>query len=200
MNLSKSPLHKNIKLIIINYCGIMKRTFVITGAAATGKTTLIEELRKLKINCQDELARVIINEELEKKSDLVPWINLEGFNELLLTRFISQYNSLSDDLQFLDRGIPDIIGYLHAGEKPVHEKFNSAVKQYRYSNKVFFTEPWKEIYANDNARREPFEQSVKISDALKKSYLEAGYDLVYVPKLPVMQRVEFVLKEVGYKK
>ncbi len=178
----------------------MKRTYVITGAAATGKTTLIEELRKLKINCQDELARVIINEELEKKSDLVPWINLEGFNELLLTRFISQYNSLSNDLQFLDRGIPDIIGYLHAGEKPVHEKFHSAVKQYRYSNKVFFTDPWKEIYANDVARREPFEQSVKISDALKKSYIEAGYDLVYVPKLPVKERVDFVLKEVGHKK
>ncbi|MFA6064857.1 MAG: AAA family ATPase [archaeon] len=178
----------------------MKKTFVITGAAATGKTTLIEELRKLNINCQDELARVVINEELEKKSDLVPWINLEGFNEILLAKFIAQHSSLSEDLQFLDRGIPDIIGYLQAAKKPVHEKFNMAAKKYRYSNKVFFTEPWKEIYVTDNARREPFEQNVKISDALMKSYIDAGYDLICIPKLSVKERLEFVLKEVGHKR
>lgn len=177
----------------------MKKTYVITGAAATGKTTLIEELRKLNIKCEDELARPLIEELLEKKSNLLPWIDLTGFNDLLLARFIAQHNSLSDDLQFLDRGIPDIVGYLNASEKEVDKKFHDAIKKYRYHQKVFFTEPWKEIYVTDSARREPFEQNVKISNALKKSYIDAGYDVICVPKLPVKDRLAFVLKEVGHK-
>jgi predicted ATPase len=178
----------------------MKRTYVITGAAATGKTTLITELRKLGLNCQDELARVIINDQLEKKTNIVPWIDLIGFNDLLLENFITQHTSLSNDLTFLDRGLPDIMGYLNASNMPIHEKFHSAAKKYRYSNKVFFAEPWKEIYETDNARREPFEQNLKISEGLRKSYLHEGYDVISIPKLPVKERVEFLLKEVGHKK
>jgi predicted ATPase len=178
----------------------MKRTYVITGAAATGKTTILNELRKNGIICHDELARVVINEELEKKTNFVPWIDLNGFNDLLLERFIAQHSSLSNDLQFVDRGIPDIIGYLSAAQKDVHPKFHTAVKKYRYHTKVFFTEPWKEIYHTDLARREPFEENLKISAALKNSYFESGYDLVVVPKGPVVERVEFILKEVGHEK
>jgi predicted ATPase len=178
----------------------MKRTYVITGAAATGKTTILGELRKKGIACHDELARVVINEELQKKTRFVPWIDLNGFNELLLERFIAQHSSFSSALQFVDRGIPDIIGYLSAAQKEVHPKFRDAAIKYRYHKKVFFTEPWKEIYHTDLARREPFEENLKISSALKSSYLESGYDLIVVPKGPVVERVDFILKEVGHKK
>jgi len=171
----------------------MKSVYVITGAASTGKTTIINELRKRGILCQDELARPLITKLTEQKSSLVPWIDLNGFNNLLLDQYIKQHNTLTDQTQFLDRGIPDIIGYLSADNKPIHKKFYEATKKYRYNNNVFFTEPWQDIYHIDNERREPFSKNELISNSIKKSYIDAGYDVISVPKGTVKERVDFIL-------
>jgi len=174
----------------------MKQTYVITGAASTGKTTIINELRNQGYLCQDELARPLINELVKNKSSLVPWIDLNGFNDLLLTKFIEQYNSLPDTVQFLDRGIPDIIGYLSADKKPIDIKFDCAAHNYKYNKKVFFTEPWHNIYSVDNERREPFTKNELISNKIKESYIINGYDIYCVPKLPVEERVKFIISKI----
>ena len=172
----------------------MKSVYVITGAASTGKTTIINELRKRGILCQDELARPLITELSIKKSPLVPWIDLNGFNDLLLTKFIEQYNNLPDKVQFLDRGIPDIVGYLKASNIKIPLKYDCAVHNYKYNKKVFFTEPWREIYGTDSERKESFETNMRISNCLKEAYIIAGYDIYVVPKLPVNERVDFIKK------
>ena len=177
-----------------------KNIFIITGGPAVGKTTLLESLRKRGHKCMDEVARQVIEEELKKKSNLVPWIDLHNFNMVVLERQIKQHANVSEELHFFDRGIPDSIGYLRLGGKEVHPEIHLAAKRRRYNKKIFFLEPWKEIYVNDEVRKEPFEYALKISDHIKNAYLELDYEIISVPKTPVEERVEFILKEIKKKK
>lgn len=175
----------------------MKNTYVITGSASTGKTTIINELRNRGHVCHDELARPLIADLVSKKSSLVPWSDLNGFNDLLLEKFITQYETLPDKVQFLDRGIPDIVGYLKASNIKIRLKYDCAVHNYKYNKKVFFTEPWREIYGTDSERKESFETNMRISNCLKDAYIIAGYDIYIVPKLPINERVDFILNNIS---
>ena len=96
---------------------------------------------------------------------------------------------------FYDRGIPDIIGYLVTIHKAVPSHLDRALWQYRYYPKVFIFPPWREIYTQDNERKQPFHEAVRTYKAMEKIYAETGYKLIEVPKLPVRERVEFVLSE-----
>jgi len=174
--------------------------FVITGGPASGKTTLLDALRKKGHKCFDEVARIIIEEELAKKSDLVPWIRLAEFNSIVLERQVKQYLDAGEGIHFFDRGIPDNIGYHINGNLPIRPELHLATKNHRYNKKVFFLEPWEDIYKNDAVRKEPFAIAVKLSEYIKKAYLDLGYAVIVVPNAPVVKRVEFVLRHVDNNK
>ena len=44
-----------------------KKHYVITGAPSTGKSSVINELRKMNFVCHEEIAREIIKENQETK-------------------------------------------------------------------------------------------------------------------------------------
>lgn len=173
-----------------------KNIFVITGGPSVGKTALLNGLRARGCICFDEVARQIINEQLKVGGDIVPWIKLDLFNQHVLVRMLEQFSSATSEPHFFDRGLPDNVGYLRLGNAPLRPELKEALELHRYNKKVFFLEPWKEIYINDAVRKEPFEFALKISDHIKNAYLEFGYDVVPVPKVSVEERVEFVLDNV----
>jgi len=119
------------------------------------------------------------------------------FGLLVMKKRIEQYNSAKYKLCFFDRGIPDILGYLAAFGSPTPKELSFAAKKYKYNKKVFFTEPWKEIFKNDSERKESFEVAERVSVEIKKAYVGLGYEVVSLPKCSVAKRVEFVLKQVG---
>ena len=174
--------------------------FIITGGPSVGKTSLLNGLRNKGHKCSEEIAREIINEQLKIKGDIVPWIKLDLFNQHVLLRMIKQHETVSEEVHFFDRGLPDNIGYLRLGNLSLRPELKEAVNKYRYNKKVFFLEPWKEIYVNDVVRVEPFEFALKVSDNIKNAYLEFGYEVVVVPKVSVEKRVEFVLNQINNKK
>jgi predicted ATPase len=174
--------------------------FVITGGPAVGKTTVLDALRKRGFKCFDEVARQVIEEQLSSGGKVVPWLDLSGFNKLVLEREVKRHADVSEELHFFDRGVPDQIGYLNSGGVEVHPEIHMAAKKRRYNKTVFFLEPWKEIYLNDSVRKEPFEYALKISEHIKNAYVELDYDVIVVPKGPVEERVDFILKEVKKKK
>jgi len=178
----------------------MKRLFVITGAPGSGKTTLIGALRRHGFKCIDETSREIIQEQLKIGGNVLPWIDLVSFGHAVLDKRIKQYIKATEGLHFLDRGIPDIIGYLVADEKPVSGRLHAAAKDYKYDKIVFFAEPWEEIYSLDSERKESFESANKISTEIKKVYLGLGYEVVVLPKGSVEERADFVLKKLGLDK
>lgn len=166
---------------------------IITGAPCTGKTTIIEALSSMNFSVFHEVARDVIKQELEKGSDVLPWQNIDAFSKAVLPQQINNFKKAITGLNFYDRGIPDIAAYQQKSNQPIFEELQCAMNNFRYHNNVFITAPWKEIYTNDNERKESFEEAIKIHDFLVAAYTKNNYQLIEVPQVKLQNRIEFIL-------
>ena len=118
------------------------------------------------------------------------------FSEMLLKGRIKQFtNALNEtaDVVFIDRGIPDILAYMHYIGDAYPPVFNEACEKHCYT-KVFIFPPWEAIYVSDNERYENFEQAKLIHNHLVETYKKYGYQLIEVPKTDLASRITFILK------
>ncbi|UOQ68887.1 AAA family ATPase [Hymenobacter volaticus] len=168
--------------------------FLISGGPGAGKSTLLTALQEQGYTGVEEASRVLIQEQVAAGSGLVPWQNLAGFAELALTRMVDQYEQARQrgGATFFDRGIPDIIAYLEVGGIPVPKIYHNAAAQYRYHPAVLMAPPWPAIYVNDAERWQTFAEAAQLYQALYQTYQRLGYQLVELPLVPVMDRVQFV--------
>ena len=170
---------------------------IITGGPGTGKTTIIDKLIEYGHVCYPEISREIT---LEAKKQGVEQLFLEKpllFSELLLEGRKKQYQKAlaeENNTVFIDRGIPDILAYMHYIGDSYPAFFDQACKENQYS-KVFILPPWEEIYISDEARYENYEQAKLIFDHLKETYQSYGYQLIEIPKGTVEERINYLLKE-----
>lgn len=172
------------------------RRVVITGGPATGKTSLIQALNKRGMQTFPEVARQIIKEQVDLKTRMVPWDDVSGFSKLVLEQQLNHFSAAYKALNFYDRGIPDLIGYMNHGKKPVFKKLYECSNSHRYDH-VFILPPWKEIYETDNERRESFEDSILIYEALETAYAKLGYNSVIIPPLNIEKRLKFILNKLN---
>jgi len=173
--------------------------YIIAGAPGAGKTTIINELKKLGFICHDEIPRQIIEEQLKVGGDIVPWKNISTFNDEILKREIERFFS-SPPHSFFDRSLVDPVAYMNLFGGSVPQKFVDAAKKHRYFEKVFFVELVQDYYVNDASRKETFSQALKVGDALRKTYLEFGYEIISIPKGTPKERVDHILKHVNKNK
>ena len=172
-----------------------KEIVVITGGPGTGKTTLIEELIRLGYSCMPEISRQIT---LEAQKEGIDQLFLEKpllFSELLLEGRKKQFEQAKQDnnpIVFLDRGIPDILAYMHYIGDSYPSFFDQSCRENNYS-KIFILPPWQEIYVSDEARYENFDQSKLIFEHLKETYQKYNYHLIEVPVGTVQERIAFLL-------
>jgi len=172
------------------------RKYIITGGPGMGKTSLIDALRAEGYPVFDELARQIIKEEQEKQSNNLPWIDYNGFSNLIFERMQRQFHKTEEHtISFYDRGIPDILGYLRWKGLPEPGFYKEAIQEYGYHTTVFVTPPWQDIYATDDERKESFEESKDLYDNLTAVYREMNFKLVELPKVSVADRLDIILKE-----
>ncbi len=173
-----------------------KEVVVLIGGPGTGKTTLITELSARGYCCYPEISREVT---LEARRQGIEQLFLENpllFSELLLEGRKKQFQSALAEphpVIFLDRGIPDVLAYMHYIGDSYPAGFDAACHQHRYS-RIFLLPPWEEIYVSDDARYENFEQSKLIHDHLCETYTGYGYELIEVPKGTASERADFVLK------
>jgi predicted ATPase len=172
--------------------------FIITGGPGSGKTNVLEALKGMNYNCSDEVSRQLIIQEVEKKSNCLPWIDLNCFADKVLDKMISSYKATPDhQLTFYDRGIPDIIAYLKVAGLLVADHFYKASEQHPYHKTVFILPPWQEIYINDSERWQTYLESEQLYMGIMEIYQSLNCNLIEVPKLAVHERANFIINHIN---
>lgn len=176
----------------------MSKRIAIIGGPGTGKTAVINRLEDSGYRCLHEVSREVIQQAQKEGVDQLFLENPILFSELLLKGRIAQFESIAtftDPFLFYDRGIQDVVAYLHYIQQDFPAYFDEACKKYRY-DMIFILPPWKSIYISDNERYENFEQAEKIYRYLSRTYYHYGFQPVEVPKTTIAQRADFILKKV----
>lgn len=172
-----------------------KEIVVLIGGPGTGKTTLIQKLTEKGYVCYPEISREVT---LEARRQGIEQLFLEKpllFSELLLEGRKKQHRqALEEETQivFIDRGIPDVLAYMHYIGDSYPAFFEEACHNHKYT-KIFFLPPWEEIYTADEARYENYEQAKLIAGHLQETYRKYGYELLEVPKDTPDNRILFIL-------
>jgi len=176
---------------------VQKEIVVIIGGPGTGKTTIIDGLLAKGHCCYPEVSREVTAEAKKQGIEQLFLENPLLFSELLLEGRKRQFeNALREPhtVVFLDRGIPDVLAYMHyiGDSYPAH--FDHACRENNYS-RIFILPPWEEIYESDAERYENYEQAKLIYDHLVETYQNYGYELIAVPKDTVENRILFILDQ-----
>ena len=97
---------------------------------------------------------------------------------------------------FFDRGIPDVLGYLRLLNLPIPDHMQKAAEVFRYNRTVFIAPPWREIFCQDQERKQDFDEAIRTYEAMIVVYTALDYQLVEIPRSPVEERLKFVLHSV----
>ena len=175
------------------------RFFVLTGGPASGKSALVDALERAGYARSVEAGRGIIQDQMLIRGRALPWDDRTLFAELMLSWEMRSYHTAqhSTGPVFFDRGVPDVIGYLRLTGHPIPSHMRKAAETFRYNAHVFVALPWRDIFHQDRERKQDFDEAVRTYDALVVTYTEYGYNLIELPRVPVEERLLFVLQTIG---
>ena len=169
----------------------MKR-YVLTGGPCAGKTTIIDILAKRGYAILPELARDLIEKEMAKGSDVLPWKNAKKFQEIVAWKqWRREFFAPQSEALFLDRGLIDGYGYAVL-EKVTIPKIITLFGKGRY-DKIFLLDPIPS-YQTDGSRIEDRNFARAVHEEIRKAYVRFGYEVIAVPMMTPNERVEFVLR------
>ena len=173
------------------------KRIVLAGGPSTGKTSVLNELKKLGFVCYDEAARDILSDYSSKGSSFK--LKPIKISREILTKRDYDYNhalriSCKNDIIFYDRGVHEITAYLRFVNQS-NDYWEELLKNYKY-DLVFIFPSWKEIYTKDDNRIEEYEEAMKISPFIYQIYDESSILSIEVPNISVKERVEFILNNI----
>ena len=139
----------------------MKR-IVISGGPSSGKTTLINRLKKLGHFCFDEVSREIIDSQKINSS-----VKEFNFEQTVFDKRLEQYQMAKSEIQFYDRSFIDGLAYMKTNHIEIPVSFHKSCTELRFYSTVFICPFWPQIFENDSQRLENMEQAQKIYKQLK---------------------------------
>ena len=169
--------------------------YVITGVPSSGKTTVLEELKKRGFVIYPEAARVLIDKEIAKGKSIkdIRRNEAEFQKKVLMIKVGTERLAPKDKVVFFDKAIPDSIAYYQVcGLDPEEVLKFCYKKQYK---KIFFFEQLP--FENDYARVEDNKTVKNLNKLLKKGYEDLGYKVISIPAISVQERVEKILSEIN---
>jgi len=173
--------------------------YVITGGPGVGKTTLLKELGKRNNEIVPEIARELIKAQNEINGEALPWKNKESYKELMFDHSIKSYEQIDkkankEKLVFFDRGFLDTICYAELIRSEISQRMKSYAKNWRYNKNIFILPPWREIYKNDNERKQSWDEAVLTFEKMTETYKAYGYNIIEIPMKSASERAEFILE------
>jgi predicted ATPase len=175
------------------------RLHVITGGPGSGKSTLIAALAAAGIATSEEVGRAIIKEELASGGSAVPWVDHAAFAEKMVVREIAAHGDAlaRGGTVVLDRGVPDVIGFLRVSGLAVPAHIDAAARDCRYNPRVFIAPWWEAIFTTDAERKQTPEEARDTFAVMVETYRAYGYTVVQLPRASVAERVAFVRQQIG---
>ncbi len=167
---------------------------VVTGGPGSGKSTLIDALAAAGIATSPEVGRAIIREEMAAGGTALPWVDHLAFAEKMLVREVAAHRAALATARtvVLDRGVPDVAGFLRISEIAVPPAIDHAARACRYNPRVFIAPWWEDIFTTDAERKQTPEEARATFAVMVETYRDYGYRLVELPRAPVAARVAFV--------
>jgi predicted ATPase len=176
-----------------------ERYVVISGCSGGGKSALLTELTVRGYRTFAEPGRQIIREQTAvARPDILAEAPLL-FGELCVVRTIHRMIEAADSegYIFFDRSHIDALSFCIRENIPPPAHWRRAAEVFRFNTKVFMVPPWPEIFRNDAERKHSFEDGLKEYPVLMETYCGLGYETVIVPKTPISERADFVLRNLG---
>lgn len=152
--------------------------YILTGGPGAGKTTILAELENRGFRTVPEIARQLIQEQVQADGNALPWGDKKRYAKLMLERSIISFreHTPASQIVFCDRAIPDTLCYLRLIGQDDTEAM-AACSSYRYARTVFLASPWREIYSTDAERKQSFAEAVRTCDLMAKVYEECGCEI-----------------------
>lgn len=172
--------------------------FVVTGGPGSGKSSVIAALAEQGVATMPEAGRAIIRDQVAIGGEALPWGDRAAFAEQMLGWELRSHREAAGlaGPVVLDRGVPDVIGYLRLCGLPVPAHATRAAAAFRYNRMVFIAPHWPEIYRQDAERKQDEAEAAATHHMMARVYAELGYQLVELPRVQVSSRVEFVLTHI----
>lgn len=175
----------------------MNKKYIITGGPSTGKTSVINELIKNGFNCVHENSREIISMEIENGGEILPWKNQIAFENKVSNLRTKQYlTSPKNAICFFDRSVIDCLAYLKLNNLQATTTIINNLQKCNFNSTVFYTPIWKDIYINDNERKETLKEAKEIENSILRTYKSKGYKLIRIPRTPIKERVDFIISKI----
>ncbi|HBR1982849.1 TPA: AAA family ATPase [Klebsiella quasipneumoniae subsp. quasipneumoniae] len=177
---------------------VFQHRFILTGGPGSGKSTIIDTILKRGYWCSKEAGRGVIQDQVSIGGDALPWANQTAFAELMLSWEMRSWHEAEGQIRpcFFDRGVPDVAGYLHLSELAIPGHLDNAIAKFRYNPTVFIAPPWRDIYVQDTERKQSFDVAVATYHAMVKTYRMYDYQLIELPCVSVVERVDFILSRI----
>lgn len=170
--------------------------FVLTGGPGAGKSTLLAALSARGLRHMPEAGRAIIRDQQAIGGTALPWDDRAAYAGMMLGWELRSHREASalPGPVLMDRGIPDIIGYLELCGLAVPAHLLRAAEVFRYNRRVFVAPFWEAIYAQDSERKQDPAEAEETCRVMERVYARLGYETVVLPRDDVEARARFVLE------